>query len=246
MKITFLTFSIFLSSILSNAIYAQRMPGVIGNRNLIGYTSEFIFDPVGFNHKIFTERMFGRRTNLGASFNFGKGRFTLGENDYISSGSISTTIDGKSRDVRYVFGKFKQSKSGFEIYIKRFSKKNQMRNFGWNWSYKFGQIRLVTEMQDGTTIMVYDPANPNNLETFENINNSRHVQTESFVGFEFGKTYPFYHDRLQFTFSGTVRLFLRSSDYYNIQLSQYIEEMSYDYLINAHVLNLNFSLAYAF
>lgn len=237
-------------AILSNlSLNAQTFSGVFGKKNIAGFKFDLIFEPISLYKHVYYERMIDRRRNLGISFHFGNATHSIDQYaNYISPNyNITTSINNVDRTVVDIGGDFQQKKSGFEVYIKRFSKRNPMRNYGLYWSYKFGQIRAVNIFKEGSDVEITDPNNANYTEIFKTQNDSRSISKRSYVGFELGKSVPFFKDGLMLTYSVSVNGFLQPYDeIYNTSLGNYLKNYGDNYINNTHIMSVNVGWSYAF
>lgn len=237
-------------AIFSNiSLNAQSFSGVFGKKNIAGFKFDLIFEPISLYKHVYYERMVGRRTNIGGSFHFGNATHSIDKyENYISPNyNITTKVSNVDRTVVDIEGDFLQKKSGFEVYIKRFSKRNPMRNYGLYWSYKFGLIRAVNIFKAGSDVEITDINNINNSETFKTQNDSRSVSKRSYVGFELGRSVPFFKDGLMLTYSVSVNGFIqRYDEIYNTSLGNYLKNYGDNYINNTHIMSLNVGWSYAF
>lgn len=196
-------------------VQAQKLSGIIGRDHLIGYKADFLFQPLSPIHNLFIEKMVERRTNIGLSLFANTTNFKLDNNSiYIESyNNHRLSHQGKDRIVRDMDGTMTQSKKGFEIYIKRFSKRNKMRNFGLFWSYKFGKIRSVNTLKTGSLVYVEDTLNFSEKETLKVTSPGRYISTNNYVAFEIGRIVPFINDRMLLSYSFTYNGFYQGLKY---------------------------------
>ena len=245
-KIAALSICIFLTS----TVQAQKLSGIIGRDQLIGYKADFLFQPFSPIHNLYVEKMVARRTNIGLSLYANKTNFKLDNNSiYIESyKTVTLNYQGKDRIVRDMNGTMTQSKKGYEIYIKRFSKRNQMRNFGLFWSYKFGQIRSVNSLKVGSIVYVQDTLNIYENEKLKVTSPGRYVTTNTYVGFEIGRIVPFINERMLLSYSFTYNGFLNGIKFMdmNESYSKLLTDESSNNINNTHIMTLNFGLSYAF
>ena len=229
---------------------AQTQSGIFGNKHLVGYKADFLLAPFSPVHTFSLEQLSGKRTNFGLSALFNSTDLVLNDKStYISSyQEIIVKHQGKDRKVLAMDATLEQRKSGFEVYIKRFSKRNQMRNFGLFWSYKFGQIRSVNTLKAGSIVLVQDTMNQYEFEKLIVDNPGRNVTTSTYVAFELGKIVPFYHDRMLFSYSVTVNGFLTGLQEvgYRESFSKYLAIEANNNINNTHIMTLNLGLSYAF
>lgn len=229
---------------------AQTQTGIFGKKNLVGYKADFLLVPFKPIHTFSYERMSGRRTNFGIATFFNNTNLVLNDKStYFSSyQDVIVRHEGKDRMVRAMDATMTQRKSGFEVYIKRFSKRNQMRNFGLYWSYKFGQIRSVNALKEGSIVYVQDTLNQNETEKLMVDNPGRSVTKSTYVAFELGRLVPFYNDRLLLSYSFTLNGFLTGLQEasYSQTLSKYLQIEANNNINNTHIMTFNFGLSYAF
>ena len=237
-------------SISASKVSAQTQSGIFGHKHLISYKADFLLAPFSPVHTFSLEKLTGKRTNIGVSALFNSTDLVLNDKStYISSyQDINIQHQGKDRRVLAMDATLEQRKSGFEVYIKRFSKRNQMRNFGLFWSYKFGQIRSVNTLKAGSIVLVQDTLNQYEFEKLMVDNPGRNVTTSTYVAFEIGKIVPFYHDRMLFTYSVTVNGFLTGLQEvgYRESFSKYLAIEANNNINNTHIMTLNLGLSYAF
>lgn len=217
---------------------------------LIGYKSDFLFQPLSPIHNLHLEKMVSRRTNVGISVSANKVDFKLNSNSVFIESYKTVTLNhqGKERNVRDIDGILTQSKKGYEIYIKRFSKRNKMRNFELFWSYKFGQIRSVNTLKTGSIVFAQDTLNTYDYEKLKVTSPGRYLATNTYVGFELGRIVPFINDRLLLSYSFTLNQFLDGFENTMLKdsLSRLLEIESSNNIKNTHIMTLNFGLSYAF
>jgi hypothetical protein len=253
-KITISTLRLAIALLLSSSsfvgINAQTQSGIFGNKHLVGYKADFLLAPFSPVHHLYVEQMTGRRTNIGLSVFTNKTNYSLDDKStYISSyQDIILKHQGKDRLVRAFDATMTQRKTGFEIYIKRFSKRNQMRNYGLFWSYKFGQIRSVNSLKTGSIVYVQDTLNQYENEKLRVSDPGRNVTTSTYVAFELGRTVPFYHDRMLLTYSATFNGFLTGLQEigYRESFDSYLQIEANNNINNTHILTFNVGLSYAF
>lgn len=241
---------VILSIITAGDLNAQTQSGIFGNKHLVGYKADFLLAPFSPVHNLYIEQMTGRRTNIGISVLGNKTNYSLDDKStYISSyQEIILNHQGKDRIVRAFDATMEQKKSGFEIYIKRFSKRNQMRNYGLFWSYKFGQIRSVNTLKTGSIVYVQDTLNQYENEKLIVTNPGRNVTKSTYVAFEIGRIVPFYHDRLLLTYSLTLNGILTGlqEPRYRDDLDRYLQIEANNNINNTHIMTFNVGLSYAF
>lgn len=241
---------VLLSVIGAGKLSAQTQAGIFGKKNLVGYKADFLLAPFKPVHTFSLERMSGRRTNFGVATFFNSTDLVLNDKStYFSSyEDVIVKHDGKDRQVRGMDAKMTQRKSGFEVYIKRFSKRNQMRNFGLFWSYKFGQIRSVNALKEGSIVYVQDTLNQYETEKLMVDNPGRNITKSTYVAFELGRLVPFYNDRLLLSYSFTFNGFLTGLQEvsYSQTLSKFLQVEANNNINNTHIMTLNFGLSYAF
>lgn len=254
MKITISTLRLAIALLVCSSSYvginAQTQSGIFGNKHLVGYKADFLLAPFSPVHNLYIEQMTGRRTNIGLSVFTNKTNYSLDDKStYISSyQEIILNHQGKERIVRAFDATMEQKKSGFEIYIKRFSKRNQMRNYGLFWSYKFGQIRSVNTLKTGSIVYVQDTLNQYENEKLRVSDPGRNVTTSTYVAFELGRIVPFYHDRLLLTYSLTLNGILTGlqEPKYRDSLDRYLQIEANNNINNTHIMTFNVGLSYAF
>lgn len=241
---------VILGASIAANINAQTQSGIFGKKNLVGYKADFLLAPFKPIHTFSIERMSGRRTNFGIATFFNRTDLVLDDKStYFSTyEDVILRHDGKDRQVRGMDAKMAQSKSGFEIYIKRFSKRNQMRNFGLFWSYKFGQIRSVNALKEGSIVYVQDTLNQYETEKLMVDNPGRNITKSTYVAFELGRLVPFYNDRLLLSYSFTLNGILTGLQdvSYSQTFNKYLEIEANNNINNTHIMTLNFGLSYAF
>lgn len=250
-SISLIKFAIFTISIFHHYnSQSQTISGILGRANLIGYKSDILFQPISPIHNLYLEKMVSRRTNIGFSVSANKADFRLNSNSvYLETyKTITLRHQGKDRNVRDIDGILTQSKKGYEIYIKRFSKRNKMRNFGLFWSYKFGQIRSVNTLKTGSIVYVQDTLNTYENEKLKVTSPGRYIATNTYVGFELGRIIPFINERLLLSYSFTLNQFLDGLEYtqLNDTFSRLLEIESSNNIKATHIMTLNFGLSYAF
>lgn len=241
---------VILGTFTIGQLSAQTQTGIFGKKNLVGYKADFLLEPFKPIHTFSYERMSGRRTNLGISTFFNSTGLALNDKSTYFSNYQNVIVrhEGQDRSVRGMDATLTQRKRGFEIYIKRFSKRNQMRNFGLFWSYKFGQIRSVNALKEGSIVYVQDTLNQYETEKLIVDNPGRNITKSTYVAFEIGRLVPFHHDRLLFSYSLTLNGFLTGlQEVYNSQtLNKYLEVEANNNINNTHIMTINFGLSYAF
>ncbi len=254
MKLSISTLKLAIVLLLSNLsivnLGAQTQSGIFGNKHLVGYKADFLLAPFSPIHNLYIEQMTGRRTNIGLSVFSNKTNYSLDDKStYISTyQDIIVNYQGKDRSVRGFNATMEQKKKGFEIYVKRFSKRNQMRNYGLFWSYKFGQIRSVNTLKTGSIVYVEDTLNQYETEKLIVTNPGRNITKSTYVAFEIGRIVPFYHDRLLLTYSMTINGILTDlqTPGFKESLDTYLQMEANNNINNTHIFTFNCGLSYAF
>lgn len=248
MKPKQLSIAFFILIQFSN-INAQNHAGIIGKRNIIGYNGDIWTGPFGYMGKFSYERMIDYRTNVGIAYTRSSMSTPIDENTYDYNGRVYTEIDGKNRyidEYSGIDGNFNYRIRGFELYVKRFRKKNPMRNFGVFWTYRIGRHHIETTVPEGARFMIQDTMFESKFDPYYSTNDSKFNIRQMYAGFELGKIYPWFNGKILFSLSASINInFNRVPKENEITFKEYSNGIAGSYIAGNQLFTLNFGFAYA-
>lgn len=240
-----LTLFLILSS---TVCFGQTSSGIIGRRHLIGYNANVWSggSPILVASQLYVERLLDQRHNIGLSFTSKNSSRDLIE-PYTS---IHHTVTIDSEGQKYYIigdgmrGTYNFKIQSYEVYIKRFKKKTQIRNFGPFYSFRFGINKVKTSVNSGTEFYVSKDQTTQTkiIKVTDPIENNFSTK---YVGFELGRTTPFIGNRTILTFSISTLVNFYKVNYDDvISFEDYTKNEITDGYALSQLLSFNIGLAY--
>lgn len=240
-----------IAILFNSQLNAQTTAGIAGKKNLFGIQSNLWVPGTPMIQMQYRyERLYDYRTNFGFSFNSSRyKRDILGYDNVYSADYAVYKLNDTLFDIynEGIKGKYDTKINAFEFNIKRFRKKNIMRNYGIYYNYKIGLYRIKAKVSKGTK---FDLSYNNNfLRTYTSSEDQYIKFNQLYCGFDLGYSAPFIGTRILFNAcasvnAGAVKRF--DYDSYRHEFVEFAkEDLSWDIDFSQNV-TINMGLSYAF